>query len=146
MTVYKHFPRDSDLFAACGAHWSAQNPLPDFGPCLRQAELQQRCRCVLERLYAYYRGNHDMLGKIMRDARSLPELAQVLEANWRPVLENLERALLPPGLSSARRRRLRAALRLTLDLGAWEALSGELSDRQAAALAAAMVQASLDGG
>jgi len=39
---------------------------------------------------------------------------------------------------------VKAALRLTLDLGGWEALTRELGDRQASRVAAAMVQASLD--
>src|SRR6476659_2729549 len=28
-TVYRHFPTDADLFAACSAHYVAAHPLPD---------------------------------------------------------------------------------------------------------------------
>src|SRR5665811_1687119 len=32
LTVYRHFADLDALFAACRAHWSAQNPRPDAGP------------------------------------------------------------------------------------------------------------------
>ena len=28
-TLYRHFPDDAAMFAACSAHWAAQNPPPD---------------------------------------------------------------------------------------------------------------------
>ena len=30
-TVYRHFPDEASLFAACTAHWAADNPVPDIG-------------------------------------------------------------------------------------------------------------------
>jgi len=33
LTVYRHFPEERDLFAACGAHWISENPPPDPAPC-----------------------------------------------------------------------------------------------------------------
>ena len=30
-TVYRHFPDEASLFAACTAHWAAANPVPDIG-------------------------------------------------------------------------------------------------------------------
>src|SRR5919199_969814 len=30
-TLYRHFPDEDALFAACSAHWAAENPLPDIG-------------------------------------------------------------------------------------------------------------------
>ena len=30
-TVYRHFPDEASLFAACTAHWAAENPVPDIG-------------------------------------------------------------------------------------------------------------------
>ncbi len=32
LTVYKHFPDDSSLLAACNSHWSALHPPPDPDP------------------------------------------------------------------------------------------------------------------
>src|SRR5436853_2964120 len=30
-TLYRHFPDEAALFAACSAHWQASNPAPDLG-------------------------------------------------------------------------------------------------------------------
>lgn len=141
MTVYKHFPNDIDLFAACGAHWSAENPMPDFDDCLARDALEDRCLCVLQRLYHYYRGGHDMLGKIMRDAPSLPALQAVLDENWMPAIRALEEALVPKELSPARGRQVAAVIALVLDLHTWERLTERCSDDAAARLATQLVLA-----
>ena len=122
MTVYKHFPTEADLFRACGAHWSAQHPPPDFSDCVRLDD-DARAACVLTRLYAHYRRTHAMLGKIQRDAPLLPALQEVVDAGWTPLLRQLETALTPDGLKSAERRRATAAARLALDLRTWETLT-----------------------
>ena len=141
MTVYKHFPTEADLFRACGAHWSAQHPPPDFSDCVRLDD-DARAACVLTRLYAHYRRTHAMLGKIQRDAPLLPALQEVVDAGWTPLLRQLETALTPDGLKSAERRRATAAARLALDLRTWETLTATgLGDAQAAALAVAMLAA-----
>lgn len=144
MTVYKHFPEEFELFAACGAHWSSRHPLPDFDDCLARDSLQERCLCVLQRLYSYYRDNHAMLGKVLGDARQLPDLQKVLEASWFPAMRDLEQALMPPRLSSAQRKSLRASLRLVLALQSWETMKDELSDAHAAQVATTMVTAVLE--
>lgn len=139
MTVYKHFPNDVDLFAACGARWSAENPMPDFDDCLANETLEDRCRCVLRRLYGYYRDGHDMLGKIMRDAPRLPALQEVLDANWMPAIRALQGALLPEDLSAAQRKRVGAVIALVLDLHTWERLTESLTDDEAARVATELV-------
>ncbi|MBD3649105.1 MAG: TetR/AcrR family transcriptional regulator, partial [Pseudomonadales bacterium] len=89
MTVYKHFPTESEMFQACGAHWSEDNPLPDFSDCLDADDPRDRAAAALERLYDYYRQGHDMLGKIMRDAPLLPSLQSVVDESWGPTLDSL---------------------------------------------------------
>jgi len=37
LTVYNHFPEESDLFAACQGQFLAPQPPPDFGPALALA-------------------------------------------------------------------------------------------------------------
>jgi AcrR family transcriptional regulator len=32
LTVYRHFPTEQELFAACSAHWLAGSPPPDPAP------------------------------------------------------------------------------------------------------------------
>jgi len=142
MTVYKHFPKEVDLFAACGAHWSASHPLPDFDDCLAEEDIEARCLGVFTRLYKFYTSGHDMLGNIMRDAPSMPVLQEVLEENWQPAMTELEDALMPHGLPASARKNVRVAIRLALDLTNWETMiDAGLSNTQAARLAARMVAA-----
>jgi len=142
MTVYKHFPDEADLFAACSAHWSDSHPLPAFEDCLHEKDLEARCLAVFTRLYKFFRSGHDMLGNIMRDAPSMPVLQQVLEESWNPAMAELEENLVPSGLSASTRRNVRVAIRLALDVTNWETMiDAGLSDTQAARLAARMVSA-----
>jgi AcrR family transcriptional regulator len=34
LTVYRHFPDEQALFAACSSHWAQDHPFPDLGPLL----------------------------------------------------------------------------------------------------------------
>jgi AcrR family transcriptional regulator len=50
-TVYRHFPDEASLFAACTAHWAAENPCPRSatGPASRiptSACAQRSPRCI----------------------------------------------------------------------------------------------------
>ncbi len=143
MTVYKHFPTDSDLFRACGSLWSERNPPPDFSACMEQIDPQQRAQCVLERLYRYYRETHVMMGKILRDASLLPALQEVVDEGWMGLIRQLEHDLVPQGARGAAARRMRAAARVALDLHSWEILAAAgLTDRAAAAVTARWIAAS----
>ena len=51
-TVYRHFPDERSMFAACSAHWIAANPLPDLGAWARIADPGERLRTALTELYA----------------------------------------------------------------------------------------------
>ena len=136
MTVYKHFPTDTELFRACGNLWLERNPPPDFSDCFEEPEAGKRARRLLARLYGYYRRTHAMMGKILRDAPLLPALETVVDEGWMVYLRDLEDRLVR-GIGSARSKRLRAAARLALDLHTWEVLAGSgLSDAEAAVLTA----------
>src|SRR3954465_6854432 len=70
LTVYRHFPDERELFAACNAHWLAPPPPPD-------PSSWSALRPALRELYGWYRRNADMLGNSLRDAPSLPTLAEI---------------------------------------------------------------------
>src|ERR1700694_2389038 len=38
LTVYNHFPEETDLFDACGAHWMGEHPLPDMSTAFADAD------------------------------------------------------------------------------------------------------------
>src|SRR3712207_2280647 len=54
LTVYRHFPDERELFAACGAHWLRESPPPD-----PSALVELPADAALERLYGWYRANAD---------------------------------------------------------------------------------------
>src|SRR5919201_641746 len=47
-TVYRHFPDEAALFAACTAHWMAANPPPDLAGWAAIEDPDERLRTALE--------------------------------------------------------------------------------------------------
>jgi AcrR family transcriptional regulator len=77
LTVYRHFADLDTLFAACRAHWSAQNPRPDARAWLEIPRLEERARRAFGELYGWYRDHADELYPINRDAAAMPLSAQL---------------------------------------------------------------------
>src|SRR3954454_17682229 len=128
LTVYRHFPDERELFAACNAHWLGADPPPD-------AAGWSDLRPALRELYGWYRRNADMLANTRRDAPSLPTLAELADPG--PFL-NAGAAVLMRG--RPRRKAVRAAVAHALEFTTWRSLAGQgLSDREAAELMAAFV-------
>src|SRR6476659_7730703 len=73
-TVYRHFPDQEALFAACSSHWRAANPEPDPSAWAAIDDPAERLRRALEELYAYYRSTESMRERVLRDEPSLPIL------------------------------------------------------------------------
>src|SRR5947209_12561564 len=46
-TVYRHFPDEDALFAACSSHWRADNPAPDLGRWAAIQDPDERLRSAL---------------------------------------------------------------------------------------------------
>jgi AcrR family transcriptional regulator len=133
LTVYRHFPDVDDLFAACKAHWSAQQVQPDLAAWARTADPRDRLRLGLADLYRFYRGGAAMLTNVDRDRELLPdEVRRSIEdtdAHLRDLL------LQPFAARGATRRRLRAVLGHAVKFATWRSLCVEqgLSDREAIA-------------
>ena len=53
LTVYRHFPDERALLAACSGHWVATNPAPDPGPWRKIRDPQERLRRALGEIYAF---------------------------------------------------------------------------------------------
>ena len=66
-TVYRHFPDEASLFAACTAHWVAENPVPDIGAWAAIEDPDARLRAALDALYPYYRRTAGMMENLIRD-------------------------------------------------------------------------------
>lgn len=144
-TVYKHFPDEASLLAACSAHFEEQHPAPDMERWTEVEDPEGRLWGALVDVYDYYERTEAMTGHVMRDAETMPALREVLEAGWRPFVEAAT-AILSEGLeprSVGGRRRLRAAIGLAIDFGTWRQLTrqGGLQDHEAVELMSALVLA-----
>jgi AcrR family transcriptional regulator len=135
-TVYRHFPQDADLFAACSAHWLAAHPYPAPDGWGAIADPKRRTRVALGELYAYYRTAAPMLANVRRDAQLLPALAEAASGaqHYFAAVEEI----LAAGWAGDPTRR-RAALALAVDFGTWQTLSARLSDADAASVMTRMV-------
>ncbi len=67
-TLYRHFPTESDLFAACSTHYFSANPWPDLAGWRAIRDPQERLEQGLDELYAYYERTEPMLSNVLRDA------------------------------------------------------------------------------
>jgi len=77
-TVYRHFPDDADLFAACSAHYFTVNPLPDLDSWRATSDPRQRLARALDELYAYYERTEPMFSNILRDAELVGAIGPTL--------------------------------------------------------------------
>src|SRR5438874_1710923 len=66
-TVYRHFPDEASLFAACTSHWTARNQPPRLDSWSAIVDPDERLATALGELYAYYRGTEQMLVNLLRD-------------------------------------------------------------------------------
>lgn len=77
VTVYRHFPDDAALFAACASDFRARNPLPDIASWSKLTDPRRRLRRGLRDLYSYYEQTEPMLANVIRDAEHMPALRAV---------------------------------------------------------------------
>jgi AcrR family transcriptional regulator len=71
-TVYRHFPDQLSLFAACSGYGLIAHPLPDPERWSKVADPAKRRRVGLDELYEYYRNHAERLSKILGDAETMP--------------------------------------------------------------------------
>ncbi len=122
LTVYRHFPDERALLAACSGHWVATNPAPDPAPWRRVGDPEERLAGALGEIYAYYAGTEPMMANLVRDAPKMPALAELL-APYEQYLAAV-RGILAAGWGARGKRRelLLAAVGHALDFGTWRSL------------------------
>jgi AcrR family transcriptional regulator len=141
-TLYRHFPTEADLFAACSTHYFAANPWPDLGSWRAIRDPRRRLERTLDELYAYYERTAPMFGNVLRDA----EVVDVARDAVAPLHEYLEAAA---GVLAARRpargrkrQLLDGALRHALAFSTWHTLTSNGMERSdAVRLVTALVDA-----
>jgi AcrR family transcriptional regulator len=141
-TVYRHFPDEVSLFAACSAHYWATNPMPDPGTWSSISDPEARLRHALGVIYAFYRRTEGMLEKTSRDAPLVEAMATPV-AQFRGYLDAATAAIIAgrPERGKARRR-VQAAVGHAVSFPTWQSLVRQqgLDDAEAVAVMAALVE------
>ena len=141
-TVYRHFPDEVSLFAACTAHYWATNPMPDPAAWSSISDSEARLRHALGEMYAFFRRTEGMLEKTSRDAPLVEAMARPV-AEFRDYLNAAAAAIIAgrPERGEARRR-VQAAVGHAVSFPTWQSLVRlqGLEDAEAVAMMAAMVE------
>lgn len=121
-TVYRHFPDEEALFAACSSHWLAAHPLPELEGWAAVEDPSERLRTALEQLYAWFERGEQMLEKTTRDVATVPALQPSMTAfvGWFEAATDVLLRGRPE--RGARRRRVKAAIGHALAFATWRSL------------------------
>jgi AcrR family transcriptional regulator len=146
-TLYRHFPTEADLFAACSSHYFAAHPWPELGGWRAIRDPRQRLERALDELYAYYERTAPMFSNVLRDAE-LVDLAREAVAPLRAYLEDAAEVLVAGRGARGRRRRLVAgAVRHAVAFSTWSSLTANGIGRpDAVRLMTAFVESAPSGG
>jgi AcrR family transcriptional regulator len=140
LTVYRHFPTERDLLAACSSSFIDRHPPPDPGE-IKARGAEVRTRAVLHAFYRYYRETAEMWASIYRDKDRMASVAEVLEG-FESHLETVETDLLE-AWAPRRSRQLRASIAHALHFSTWQSLDSQgLDVRDMATLVSTWVAAS----
>jgi AcrR family transcriptional regulator len=146
LTVYNHFPDETDLFEACGAHWMAQHPLPDMAAAFAEADAADSLRRVLTGLYGWYRENKNSNEHLQRDRLLMPALDAVMSIRMDQQMASLADMLAARFMGADHPPQVRAAVALALDFWTWRRLSHEgLTDAGAATVMANVARTAGEG-
>jgi AcrR family transcriptional regulator len=147
LTVYRHFPDERALLAACSGHWVAMNPAPDPAPWRKVRDPEERLREALGEVYDFYGRTEPMMANLVRDAPKMPVLAELL-APYGQYLAAV-RGILAAGWGARGKRRelLLAAIGHALDFATWRSLvrGQEMDVERAVELMVRMVRCAARG-
>src|SRR5438093_5447939 len=147
-TVYRHFPNEDTLFAACSSHWRAANAPPDPRAWAAIEDPAARTETALRELYVFYARTEGMYTSLLRDEPVVPIVRHLLR-DFYGYLRTTEDVLIAGrGLRGRAARRTRAAIGHALAFPTWRSLTYEqrLADDDAVALMCALVEGSVCAG
>jgi AcrR family transcriptional regulator len=147
-TVYRHFPDEEALFAACSSHWRAANPPPDPRAWAEIEDAGERTRAALRELYAFYGRTEAMYTSLLRDEALVPPVERRLR-DFRGYLDSIRDGLARGrGLRGRRARLVHAALGHALEFPTWRSLTQEqaLRSEDAVELMCLLVKDAASGG
>jgi AcrR family transcriptional regulator len=124
-TVYRHFPDDEALFAACSSHWRAANPPPDPRSWASIDDPAERTRTALGDVYAFYARTEAMYVSLLRDEPLVPVVGRRLR-DFHGYLGAIQDGLAAGrGLRGRRAAFARAAIGHALAFPTWRSLTRE---------------------
>ncbi|MGD9712183.1 MAG: TetR/AcrR family transcriptional regulator [Thermomicrobiales bacterium] len=140
-TVYRHFPDERSLFAACTTHYLDQHQVPEWERWRGVIDPRTRLRRGLVEIYRWYRETEQMSSVTFRDLPEVPALAEVLEPHFAGFAA--ARAILSEGWSASNPVLLDAAIGHALDFSTWRSLARDhrIDDETVADLMTSMVVA-----
>jgi len=138
-TVYRHFPDEDALFAACSAHFRALNPPPDPAAWAAIGDPDVRTEAGLRELYAFYGRTHRMYESLFRDESLVPAVQRRM-SDFYGYLDAV-RAVLMKGRGRTGHR-VRASIGHAVAFGTWRSLTQEqqLTSEDAVTLMCCLVQ------
>jgi len=122
LTLYRHFPDEAAIFAACTAHWGALHPFPNVALWQGLKDASARAAAALQAHYDYYAGTRGMWAVVYRDVGLVEPIQSVLaqaEAHLDAVAQSLAAAF---HLKGAALRNMTATLRHALGYATWSSL------------------------
>ena len=135
-TLYRHFPNEDALFAACSADWLAAHPRPDLKAWAAIEDPIERLAVALEELYAYNRATETMRANLLRDIDALPARIAAGISSFPVAMRDVLAVGWPEDGNHLRR----AALGHAVSFEAWRSLTREgLDDAEAARLMITLV-------
>jgi AcrR family transcriptional regulator len=142
-TVYRHFPDERALLLGCSGTWRDRNPPPDPGAWAAEADPEVRLQMALDAIYGWYERVEPMLTAVLRDAETMPIIAEIQQQGRLAYLGAVEDILASGwGARGRAARRVRATIGLALDFLAWRGLHERGLDRaDAVAVMASAVRA-----
>jgi AcrR family transcriptional regulator len=146
-TVYRHFPDEKALIAACSSHWEASNPVPDLAGWEAVQDPDERLRLALDELYAFYNRTEQMLENLYRDERTMPTVRRHFTGFHGYLAAARETLVRAQPARGRRRDEVRAAIGHALAFSTWRSLTREqeLDDTQAAAMMCGLVTVAARG-
>ena len=141
-TVYRHFPDEEALFAACSSHWRTANPPPDPHAWAAIEDPRGRTETALRELYAFYGSTERMYTSLLRDEPLVP-IVHRLMGDFHGYLGGIQDSLMAGrGRRGRAARRTRAAIGHALAFPTWRSLTREqgLVDEEAVALMCELVE------
>jgi len=143
-TVYRHFPDEAALFAACSSQWRAANPPPDLRSWAAVNDPSLRTELALGELYAFYRRTEEMYTSLLRDEPLVPTVQRLLR-DFHDYVKAIEDSLMTGrGLRGGAARRARAGVGHAVAFPTWRSLARDqgLSDADAVRLMCLLVEGS----